>query len=54
MVVPFVTRSVWLADDDSDDLSEDEQATFEAQIGFSPSRQQDVCYLEDCLFWNYS
>ncbi len=53
-VVPFVTRSVWLADDDNDDLPEDEQAAFEARLGFSPSRQQTVCTLEDCLFWMYS
>lgn len=52
--VPFVTRSVWLAEDDSDDLPEEEQAAFEARLGFSPSRQQTVCCLEDCLFWHYS
>lgn len=53
-VVPFVTRSVWLAEDDSDDLPEAEQAAFEARLGFIPSRQQAVCSVEDCLFWNYS
>lgn len=53
-VVPFVTRSIWLAEDGSDDLPEAEEAAFEARIGFTPSRQQGVCCVEDRPFWSYS
>ena len=52
--VPFVTRSIWLADDGSDEFPEAEQAAFEERLGFTPSRQQAVCSVEDFLFWNYS
>ena len=44
--VPFVTESMW-TDDDGDDVEDDEDAGSDE---FTPSREQQVCNVAQCLF----